>query len=231
MLAGRCALVVLAAQLLLQSQAAVVLNEVADKGSTGTCSGDDWVELYNNGGTSVALAGYMLHDDNGPTDPDAYTFAAGAQIPAGGFLLLCCNSVTELKFKIRGQDTVTLLDTTGSVVSSSGQLPGGGQGAFDKSYAFDGTSWAYTTTATPAAANVITADSTSPMQRLIDQNALGEAFFGMDGNGLPVSGFEEVVDLRFSMTTAEKVSGLARHRRAPDAYQFCSVPTQPPRTT
>ena len=158
------ALTVLAA-LLRASSANVVVNEVADKGSSGTCAGEDWIELYNNGGASVALAGYVLHDDNGPANAGALTFSSGAQIAAGGYLLLCCNSdaADAPGFKIRGQDTITLLDASGALVSTSGQLPGGGQGTFGKSFAFDGSSWAYTMSVTPAAANVIVADTTTPM--------------------------------------------------------------------
>jgi len=54
--------------------AQVVINEIADKGTGNACSGEDWIELYNRGDTEVSLAGYILHDDQGPEDSDAFVF-------------------------------------------------------------------------------------------------------------------------------------------------------------
>jgi hypothetical protein len=68
-------------------QAEVVISEVADKGTTGMCDGNDWVELYNGGNTAVAIAGYVLYDDKGPTHSGALVFGEGVDISAGGYLV------------------------------------------------------------------------------------------------------------------------------------------------
>jgi hypothetical protein len=186
------------------SVGSVVVNEIADKGSSGQCSGADWVELYNSGGTDVALAGHVLHDDKGRSDSGAFTFGDGVLISAGGYLVLCCNSdaADQPSFKIGGDDTITLLDANGIQLSTSGELPG--SGAEGKTYAAnDAGAWSRTTTATPGAANVFTADTADPMAALIAQNNLGEAFFGMDRQGLPVAGFGEVVDIKMTMLQPE----------------------------
>lgn len=62
----------------------VRINEVADKGTIGAngtppvCNGDDWIELYNPATEPVDLAGYTLHDNNGPTDPEALVFSSSS---------------------------------------------------------------------------------------------------------------------------------------------------------
>jgi hypothetical protein len=110
---------------------------------------------------------------------------------------LCCNSdaVNEPGFKIGGDDTVTLVDASGTMISTTGGLADAG--TMDKSYAVnDAGEWAYTTTTTPNAVNIFTEHDEDPMDALIAQNDLGEAFFGMDREGMPVTGFDAVVDIR-----------------------------------
>jgi hypothetical protein len=186
-------------------RAALVVNEIADKGSSEQCSGKDWVELYNSGGADIALAGYMIHDDKGPTDDKAFTFGDGVSISAGEYLVLCCNKdlADQPSFKIGGDDTITLLDASGVQLSTSGGLPG--NGAEDKTYAWSNNAgaWTRTTTATPGAINVFTVDAVDPMVALVAQNNLGEVFFGMDRHGLPVAGHEEVVDIKMTMVQHE----------------------------
>ena len=93
--------------------ATVIITEVADKGSADTCAGQDWVELHNSGGASVALTGYKLHDDNGPDHANVLTFS-GKTIGAGSYLVLCKG--VDFAFGIGGDDTVTLLDAGAHVV-------------------------------------------------------------------------------------------------------------------
>ena len=82
--------------LLLQFQAPggwaqVVINEISDKGTSDVCSGEDWVELYNEGTTDVSLAGYLLYDVNGPDDDDAFVFPEDTTLPTLDYLILCCD--------------------------------------------------------------------------------------------------------------------------------------------
>ena len=118
------------------------LTAVADKGSTDRCDGEDWVALDNTGTAEIALAGYVLHDDKGPDDSKAYTFAADATIAAGATTTLCKDAAGSFEFGIGGDDTVTLLDAGRVLVDSSGQL--GDQGALNHVWtrAAPGT-WAY----------------------------------------------------------------------------------------
>jgi len=195
------------------ARAAVMINEVADKGSTGVCDGEDWVELFNSGSETVSLAGFVLHDDKGPQDSKAFTFPNSASIAAQGYLTLCCKSASGFQFKIGGDDTVTLLDADGAQLATSGPLPD--DGADDKTWAYRGPSedrYEYTTVPTFGEKNVFSTQS-SPSQtpapvkqthaekllELAAQNARGELFFGMDGNGLKVEGSESVVDLEITM--------------------------------
>ena len=77
------------------------INEISDKGTSNVCNGEDWIELYldvnttnnsNNGNTesfSIDLSGYILHDDNGAYDSDAFTIKNGTRINPGQYLLFC----------------------------------------------------------------------------------------------------------------------------------------------
>ncbi len=49
----------------------------------------DWVELYNGAETSVDLSGYGFAD--GKKNLFKYVFPEGTEIPAGGYLLICCD--------------------------------------------------------------------------------------------------------------------------------------------
>ena len=101
----------------------------------------------------MSLAGFVLHDDKGASDSDAFYFAANAVIAAGEYLGLCCKSSNGPQFKVGGDDTITLIDNTGTVLSTSGILLD--EGALDKTWArkADG-SFVYTTSPTFGAANV-----------------------------------------------------------------------------
>ena len=72
--------------------ASVKITEVARKGTTGVCEGHDWLELFNNSTEPVNLSqGYVLHDDKGVNDLDAFRFDAyaGKPLEAQGYLVLC----------------------------------------------------------------------------------------------------------------------------------------------
>ena len=145
------------------------INEVADKGSPNTCSGSDWVELFNQHSQPVSLAGLVLHDDNGAADSRAFALSKLAPdqqtMAAGAYLLLCVqgDGVGSPAFKIGGDDTVSLTDAASDkVVSTTGKL-GDDNGAGDKTTGYFGGLYEYTYAATPGAANVLKeqADTTS----------------------------------------------------------------------
>ena len=60
----------------------IIINEVAWMG-TGASADDEWIELYNPGGTSVTLVGWELRGADG-----APIIELSGTIPAGGFFLL-----------------------------------------------------------------------------------------------------------------------------------------------
>jgi len=181
---------------------AVLVNEVADKGSTsGPCEGRDWVELFNPSETgAVNMTAWVLHDDKGAQDEDAFTFARGtavAVIGPGEYTVLCNkgdDAAVSPQFGIGGDDTVTLVDADGNVVSTSGEL--GDEGVLDLTWARnDEGGFEYTATPTPGAANEIT-EGGEPVDYAAvyaAQAARGEEFFASP----------PVVDVRVTMEEAD----------------------------
>ena len=73
----------------------LVMNEIlADNHSTIQNGGTypSYIELYNNGGTAMALTNYSLTDD--PTNTTKFVFPSGTTIAAGGYLLVWCDAQT-----------------------------------------------------------------------------------------------------------------------------------------
>jgi hypothetical protein len=83
----------------------------------------DWVELKNEGSTSVDLSGYTLTDDR--DDIQKWTFPQGTGIAAGGFLLVWTDGMdyagsalhTGFKLNVAGE-FIGLYNPSGSVVDS-----------------------------------------------------------------------------------------------------------------
>jgi hypothetical protein len=177
------------------------VNEVSDKGSAGVCAGKDWVELFNPGSAAVNLSGYKLHDDKGPGDDDAFTFPPAdpsvTVIGAGSYLLLCTKAASRPDFKIGGDDTVTLLDAAGNVVSTSGQLQDLGEVNMTWAYASESGNFQYTNRPTPGASNVISQDWPKVRARLVQQDVDGEDFFSSTGT------YGAVVDVYLTMAASE----------------------------
>lgn len=53
----------------------------------------DWIELHNNGTSNIPLANWSLTDD--PQRPTKWTFPAGAEIPANGYLIILANDPSD----------------------------------------------------------------------------------------------------------------------------------------
>ena len=73
----------------------VVINEImADNAGSVTNGGafPDWVELHNRGGSATNLAGWSLTDNS---NARKYVLPANTILPAGGFLVLWCDSATN----------------------------------------------------------------------------------------------------------------------------------------
>ena len=93
---------------------AVVINEVADKGTdAATCGGQDWVELKNTGNETLDISSYMLCDRRGCDEADRYIFPGSTSIPAGEYKLICGDpnnnaSSEKFVFGIGGRCTLHL---------------------------------------------------------------------------------------------------------------------------
>lgn len=81
---------------------------------------DDWIELYNNGSTSLNLEGYFLSDDS--TDLMQWEFPAGTSIDSDGYLIVWADdddgqAGLHANFKISASgESLFLSDTAGAVV-------------------------------------------------------------------------------------------------------------------
>ena len=129
----------------------IVINEVATKGSTGTCNDEDWVELWNPGNLLVNLEDFILHDDKGSNKKDAYKFGPTHSIGPSEYLLLCGKS--SFKFGIGSSDTVSLTNNIGHLVATTGELSGE-DSIKDITYArMDGGDYVRTEIPTPGAEN------------------------------------------------------------------------------
>ena len=196
------------------ASSAVVISEVADKGSSSQCGAgnEDWVELHNAGSASVSLAGWKLHDDKGPSDSKAFTFSSTTPLAAGEYLLLCTrmdDAATSPQFKIGGDDTVTLLDASGAVVSSTGALQDLGE--LDLTWAYNAatSSWRYTSTPTPGQANVFTDSWPALRARLTKQHDDGEAFFEASHITIAAGRLPPVVEVRLTLSAEDWAFQLA----------------------
>ena len=146
----------------------LVVNEVANKGSAGTClnsdgSGDteDWIEIWNYGANAIDMTGMQIVDDKDLAEGDVYTFST--TLGAGQYLLMCKDDSTsgdaQFEFGIGGDDSVLLYDANSNLIHSTGALPEAACEADpacnpDDVYVMDNTgAWGYTTGPTPGAEN------------------------------------------------------------------------------
>jgi gliding motility-associated-like protein len=75
------------------AQGQVMINEYSTSNINGLVdqfgNQEDWVELYNAGGTSVDISGYYLSDND--NNPIKWEIPAGTVVPAGGYQLFICS--------------------------------------------------------------------------------------------------------------------------------------------
>ena len=82
----------------------VKFNEVESSGGVP----GDWAELFNTGGVSVDMSGYVFKDND---DTHTYTIPAGTVIPAGGYFVI---EEAVMGFGLGSADAVRLFDASGS---------------------------------------------------------------------------------------------------------------------
>ncbi|EJK45235.1 hypothetical protein THAOC_36156 [Thalassiosira oceanica] len=143
----------------------------------------------------------------GPGDEDAKTFGSSnsSTVAAGAYLLLCRD--VDFDFGVGGDDTVSLLDGAGEVVSVASLDGGGGD---DATLAlFPGTGYRYTETATPGGGNVLT--EPRPLEeKLAEQNDAGGAFFLDDEDDGGEISFAKVVDVHVQVSN-ESLALIKEH--------------------
>ena len=126
----------------------VVINEFMASNDATIADQDgefeDWIELYNNGNTSINLGGYSLSDDGG--NLAQWSFPAGTSIAANGYLIIWADDDEDqmglhTNFKLSGGgETIYLTNTAGAFIDtikygsqttdiSFGRIPNG-TGAF-----------------------------------------------------------------------------------------------------
>jgi hypothetical protein len=94
--------------------AAVRINEVMAENVTAVPNAGtypDWVELYNAGGAAVDLEGWSITDDG---NARKYIFGPGMTIPAGGYVVVWCDAITNTT---PGIHTGFALGRTGETIS------------------------------------------------------------------------------------------------------------------
>jgi len=119
-------MIFIALLVVLPAAADIVINEIADKGTSGdhvVCAEEEWIELAAT--ADITLDGFQIHDDKGLADEDVYTFPEGTSLAAGEKLLLCRK--TSFTFKIGTGDTISITDTAGVLVDTTGVMPGEGR--------------------------------------------------------------------------------------------------------
>ena len=94
------------------SHAQITVNELMASNSLSVVDPEfdetaDWIELHNLGGEDVDLTGWYVTDNL--NDPTKWPFPVGSSIPAGGFLLLWCDSEdsglhTSFKLSSEGEE-------------------------------------------------------------------------------------------------------------------------------
>ena len=124
------------------SAANIVINEFMANPS----SGSEWVELYNKETAAVDIGGWKVDDIEGGSSPT--TIPADTTIAAGGFYVVTVSGLNN------GEDTVRLLDDTGTLVDSHAYTSS--TAGVSEGRTTDGAdTWTTFTTPTRGASNVV----------------------------------------------------------------------------
>lgn len=93
--AGFWAMVLVLLCLAIPASADIIINEVmASNGYFESGHAYDWVELYNNGKSTVDLSGWHFSDSR--KEPDRFTFPAGTKLQAGKYLTIWCTGEADI---------------------------------------------------------------------------------------------------------------------------------------
>ena len=146
----------------LSSQIIISEFSAANQGDFISSTGDnneDWIELHNEGSSSVDLGGYFLSDKLG--NPDKWEIPAGTNIAAGGYLRIWCSGLDgdisgalHTNFRVtqtRNNEDIVLADPSGVVIDFNElNIPN----QIHHSYGRDANgNWGVSTNPTPGSAN------------------------------------------------------------------------------
>jgi hypothetical protein len=102
------------------------VNEVMPSNLLSACKdiageNDDWVELYNSGGSAIDLGGFTISDD--PIAPTKFTFPVGLTVPAHGYLMLWADDQVQgldhLPFKLNADgESIAIYAPSGDKLDS-----------------------------------------------------------------------------------------------------------------
>lgn len=114
----------------ISTKAQVVINEYSCSNLNSYLDNynqyEDWIELYNAGGTTVTLTGYWLSDD--PNDIQKYQIPAGVTIAAGARRMVFCSDRdiyiagqihTSFKLKQTRGEKFIFADPAGNILDST----------------------------------------------------------------------------------------------------------------
>lgn len=131
----------------------VVINELLPNPG-GEESTDEYIELWNKGDTPVDLAGWKLADKGGSYYVISPKHFATTIIPPKGYFILY-RDITNIALNNSGGETLYLYSPDGLLKDSVSYV---GSAPRDYSYNRLGDSWQWSSSLTPGAANIITAN-------------------------------------------------------------------------
>jgi len=122
----------------------IIFNEVLPS-PEGPDAENEWIELYNQNDFDIDLSGWAIQDTTGSTK----TYILNSKIPALGYLVF---KRPETKITLNNSgDGLNLFNPNKEIVDSVDF----GKASLDQSYSKTSSGWAWSTTLTPGAKNIV----------------------------------------------------------------------------
>lgn len=147
----------------------MLINEVAVTAIPNVCFGNDYVELINTGVATANLSGWSLYDSDGPSGEDTFTIPPQFTLAAGEIRFFCRNDFGSFRFSIDNGDNVTLANVAGTVISTTGIIPGAGSATTTYQRSSNGT-YVFSSP-TPGTVNLVTPTIGNPIINEVVSNS------------------------------------------------------------
>lgn len=163
---------------------------------------DDWIELYNNGTSTIDLSGYFLSDD--PSDPALWTFPDGTTLAPDDYLIIWADDQEQAglhaNFKLSATGESLILSNANAVMLDAVDYP---EQTSDIAYARvpNGTGDFQLTMATFDSENSTPTNTVNPG---FDQNALS-IFPNPASNNLTISSVQQLAKISIFMENGQKI--------------------------